>query len=57
MLRFRIPAWLRVSAIALTMIAFAPDASFAVPDDPPPPKPRPSCNIRPYASRITEPPP
>jgi predicted Zn-dependent protease len=42
MLRFRIPAWLGACAIALTVVAFAPTTSFAVPDDPPPkPKPKP----------------
>ena len=35
MLRLRIPTWLSACAIALTIVAFAPDASFAVPDDPP----------------------
>jgi predicted Zn-dependent protease len=45
MLRFRVPIWLTACAIVLTAVAFAPSASFAVPDDPPPkpkPKPKPS---------------
>ena len=41
MLRFRIPAWLRACAIALSVVAFTPGATFAESDEPPPPKPKP----------------
>ena len=41
MLRFRIPIWLRACVVALAVVAFTPDATFAESDDPPAPKPKP----------------
>ena len=35
MLRFRIPIWLRACVVALAVVAFTPDATFAESDDPP----------------------
>lgn len=46
MLKVSIPAWLRVSVVGLTVIAFAPDASFAV-GDPPAPAPQPKPKPKP----------